>query len=335
MHKISVLLPIHNAAHTLRTCLDSILRQSLREFELIMVDDGSDDGSTLILQEYARQDHRLKLYTPGRIGLVQALNLGLNAAHSDFIARMDADDIMHPDRLLLQHDYLLNHPTVSLVGTQVEAFPKTGVRQGYQEYIDWQNRCVTPEEIERDIYLESPLAHPSVMYRKSSILAVGGYLHGDFPEDYELWLRLHHRGYRMAKIPRTLMYWRDSEYRTSRTDSRYSTNSFDRLRAHYLAKDPLLQNGHPFVIWGAGRKSRKRAQFLIEHGHAPLAWIDIDPRKIGNVYMSAPVHSPDWLNRKDKPLVLSYVNNHGARLQIDTLLKQFNYKHGKDFIFVG
>jgi len=332
---VSILLPFYNAARTLAECLSTIARQTLREYELIAVDDGSEDSSTEIVHRAAAADERIRLLQPGRRGLVGALNTGLAAARAPLIARMDADDRMHPDRLRLQHAFMLRHPAIALVGTCVRLFPEDRIRAGYREYIRWQNRCLEPQQIRNAIYVESPFAHPSVMYRRELVVGLGGYRQGDFPEDYELWLRLHHHGHAMAKLPDTLLDWRDGDDRLSRTHPAYARKAFDRLRADYLRRDPRIPHDRELAYWGAGRRTRKRAEHLIRLGFFPSAWIDIDPRKIGNRIDGARVHPVQWLDRQPRPFVLSYVTNHGARKWIHARLHELGYLEGTDFLFVG
>lgn len=332
---VSILLPVRDAAATLPACLASIRRQTVASYELIVVDDGSGDGSTEILRAYAAADPRVRLVEPGRVGLVAALNLGVSLARAPLIARMDADDLMHPDRLRLQRDYLAEQPALALVGSRVALFPRRLVRAGYSEYLRWQNGCLTPAQIAANIYVESPFAHPSVMLRRAALDTAGGYREGPFPEDYELWLRMYQAGMLMAKLPQVLLAWREGASRASRIDPRYSREAFDELRAHYLAEEPLLRQGRSLVYWGAGRNTRLRARRLITRGFPPAAWIDIDPRKIGHVVWGAPVQPPDWLNQRPRPFVLVYVTNHGARAVIEPWLSGFEYQEGDDYLWVG
>jgi glycosyltransferase involved in cell wall biosynthesis len=330
---VSVVIPFRNAAGTLAECLDSLGQQTLQDFEALLLDDGSEDGSAEIVR--ARNDPRLRLLTPGRIGLVPALNLGISRSRSELIARMDADDIMHPDRLRRQSDFLFTHPTMALVACQVELFPEEAVRDGYREYIRWQNACLSPDDIASNMYVESPLAHPSVMMRRSAVGSVGGYADGDFPEDYDLWFRLHEAGFGMAKLPGILLRWRDGEGRASRVDARYGRKAFDRLRARYLARDRRLQTGRELVVWGGGRTTRMRVRHLLDQGVRVLAWVDVAPGRIGNSIWGLPVHPHEWLNRDPRPFVLVYVNNHGAREEIDQVLRQWGYIRGEDYLAVG
>lgn len=335
MPAVSILLPFRNAAPTIGACLASIRHQRFADYELIAVDDGSADESGAIVAAAAAADPRVRLLSPGRLGLVGALNYGLAAARAPLVARMDADDLMHPDRLGLQRAALDEQPELALIACRVALFPRRAVRAGYREYLRWQNSCLSPADVATNIYVESPFAHPSVMFRRDLVMGLGGYADGPFPEDYELWLRMHHAGLAMAKLPRVLLAWREGEGRASRNDPRYSREAFDVLRARYLAADPRLAQGRPLVYWGAGRRTRLRARHLIERGFAPSAWIDIDPKKIGHVVGGAPVHAPEWLADAPRPFVLVYVTNHGAYDFIAPILRGYGYRPGEDFLFVG
>ena len=327
-------MPFRNASATLSEALASIYRQSLKEFELIAVNDGSEDNGAAIIETAG--DNRLRLlHNPGS-GLVNALNFGISQSKANWIVRMDADDIMRPNRLKALESFVENKPDLDLVASRVEIFPREHIQEGYREYQRWQNLVLTPDQIANNIYIESPFAHPSVMIKKSAFERIGGYQEGDFPEDYELWLRMFHRGMKMEKIPEVLLDWRDTPGRLSRTDPAYRREAFDRIRARYLARDSRLDRARPLVIWGAGRKTRKRANHLLLTGFTPTAWIDIDPRKIGNIIADARVHDPGWLaDRSPRPFVLSYVTNHGAREDISNSLKSLGYQESRDYLHVG
>jgi glycosyltransferase involved in cell wall biosynthesis len=335
MPAVSVVMPFRNAGDTLPECLESLAAQTLEDFEAVLVDDGSEDGSARLVRERMRGDERIRLLSPGRVGLVKALNLGAAHTRSNLIARMDADDIMHPERLRLQRDFLLSRPDVSVLGSRVELFPKSAVRNGYREYARWLNECLDPGEIASNLYVESPLAHPSVMMRRAAFEAAGGYREGPFPEDYELWLRMHEAGLRMAKAPEVLLSWRERVDRTSRTDERYSRESFDRLRARFLARDPRLGIGRDLIVWGAGRTTRGRVRRLLDRGVRIHGWVDIRPGRIGKKIWGLPVHSHAWLDRDPKPFVLVYVTNHGARGEIAAALRGWGYVPGRDCLAVG
>ncbi len=331
-------MPVFNAESTLNECIKSILGQTLQSIELVVVDDFSTDQSISVLRSY--NDPRIKIFENREKGIVPALNRGIEKCRSEFIARMDADDVMYPERLQKQYELMRHDSALTLCATQARKFPEAIIRAGYIEYMRWQNACLSQQDIVNQIYIESPFAHPSVMFRKSRVQALGSYRDGEFPEDYELWLRLMQAGERMVKLEQVLIDWRESEHRLSRTSSRYSELAFDKLRAEYLAKETRLEN-RQIVFWGAGRKTRQRAQCLIDNGINPLAWIDIDRRKIGQCYHGAETHSPDWLYQHankpqhEKPFVLNYVRNHGVRDKCRKFLDEAGYILGTDYLDVA
>ena len=333
---VSVLLPFHNAAETISECIDSILKQSLAEFEVLAIDDHSTDDSVHLLERYG--DERIRIINNPQRGLVSALNSGLACCTAPIVARMDADDIMYSQRLQKQYEYLRSHPDVVLVAARARKFPEASILNGYREYMRWQNSVLNNADISNQIYIESPFAHPSVMFRRDSIIAAGAYRQGKFPEDYELWLRLMHQGYRMEKLSEVLIDWRESENRLSRVSDNYSREAFDTIRADYLSRDERIQNKH-IAFWGAGRKTRQRASYLINKGYRPHVWIDVDPKKIGNRIQGVEVVAPDWLEQvaqtDSKPFVLSYLTSHGARDAARDFLQQHGYTMGEDFLEVG
>lgn len=335
MAAISIVLPFRNSAETLEECLESIRNQTFQDHELIAIDDGSSDKSVEIVKRFSESDLRIRLLQPGAIGLVAALNLGVSESRSEYIARMDADDLMCKTRLEEQELFLRLNSDVALVSCRVQIFPEEQVRSGYQEYQRWQNSCVTPEDIADNRYVESPHAHPSVMLRHAVLEQMNGYRQGDFPEDYDLWLRIAEAGLKMAKIPRVLLLWRDRPNRFSRVDPRYARGAFDWLRAFYLSRDARIRSAKEIALWGAGRDTRKRARILLDQGIIHSGWIDIDPRKIGKIIGGRRVYDASWLKREPRPFVLIYVTNHGARDEIEQYLNSIGYLRGHNYLSVG
>lgn len=333
--QVSVILPVYNAAATLKETLESIFKQTLSDFELIVVDDGSTDDSAEIISAFQRNDSRIHLIQQENMGVSAASNRALTQARAECVARMDADDIMMPRRLELQYAYLRDHPEVDLVGCQVELFPAEKVQGGFKEYMRWQNSCLSVEDMQDERYVELTIANPTLFFRRSVVQDLGGYREGDFPEDYDLLLRLLQAGHQLAKVDEMLLRWRESDIRLTRTHERYSREAFDRLRVDHLSKDERLHAGREIYVWGAGRKTRQRANLLLQKGIAFSAWIDIDPRKIGNRVAGIPVNSPDCLKTDKKPFVLVYVTNHGAKELIGADLARFGYERGADYLMVG
>lgn len=330
-------MPVRNAAATLPAALDSVLRQTEQAWELLAIDDGSTDDSTAILTAYARRDPRIRVLPAPRRGLVPALNAGLHAAAGHFAARLDADDVCLDNRLAQQRRHLESHPDVGLVASRV-SFGGDPVRAaGYARYVAWTNQLLTHEAISLARFVESPLAHPSVMFRRQLVDDGRGYAEGDFPEDYDLWLRWLEAGVRMEKLATTLLIWNDCPTRVSRRDPRYTKDAFYRLKARYLARWLARHNPrHPDItLWGAGRVTRKRARHLLDHGIAVTAFVDIDPNKIGRMIGSRPVIHPTALPTPGTSFVVSYVSSTDARGDIEATLQTRGYRPGLDYVLAA
>jgi len=338
MYQVSVLLPCYNAADTLDEALTSLTYQVFPDFEIVAVDDGSTDNTPAILQAWERIEPRLRVLHQAHGGIIPALNAGLGTCQAPLIARMDADDRCHPDRLAQQVDYLLAHPLIAVVGCLVTGFPIEQVRQGFRLYMDWQNSLILDEDIRREIFIESPLAHPSVLFRREWVQQVGGYQEHGWPEDYDLWLRLYLAGAQFGKVPSVLLEWREHSERLTRTDSRYSLENFLRLKAHYLKRGPLDDRKTVF-IWGAGMMGRRLGKQL-ERLQVPLAaYIDIDPEKIGHTRRGLPILAPEelpaWWQRSQRPILLAAVGARGARPLIRERLRGFSLREGSDWLFAA
>jgi glycosyltransferase involved in cell wall biosynthesis len=331
--RVSVLLPCHNIAEFLPDCIASLSAQTFADFEVIAVDDGSTDHTRRLLDDWGRRDARVSVIAPGRVGLVRALQLAGAAAEGDILARMDADDIARPARFQRQLDLLDRDPAVAACGTQIRYFPLDQVRDGALAYQVWINGLSSPAELARDVFVECPIAHPSLMIRRSVFDQIGGYHDRDWPEDYDLVLRLWSAGHALANVEDVLLDWRERPDRLSRSNNRYSLDAFRKCKAHYLAR--TLLRSHPAVIWGAGPVGKAMARQLIDHGVIVRAFIDIDPNKIGQRPIDIPVHSPDLVVHRDNAVILAAVGSADARQRIRTYLNDVGLVELQDFCAVA
>jgi glycosyltransferase involved in cell wall biosynthesis len=328
---ISVLLPVHDGAAYITAALDSIVRQTLNQWELVVVDDHSNDSTPLILAEYARRDPRIRVISPAGKGLVAALNTGLSACRAPLVARMDADDISHPRRLERQAEFLERTPDVGLVACGFRHFPRKHLRVGMLAYETWQNGLVTHDLILRDLFVESPFVHPSVMFRKNLVEQVDGYRECGWTEDYDLWLRLAAAGVRFARLPEPLFFWRDRPDRLTRTALAYTATAFRDCKAHYL-KLGFLSGLEEVTLVGAGLEGRAWMRTLATAGIRVTRWIDADPRKQARPLHGAPVLPPDTDELSGKFLVT--IGTRGARKEIRTWLAEQGLAEGVDVLFV-
>lgn len=197
---ISVLMCIYNGKKYLTSAIGSIVTQTYRHIEYIIIDDGSADNSSAIIKKIA--DPRIKLYRITHKGVARALNVGLTFAKGKYIARMDADDIALSSRLEKQVQFLEHHDDVGVVGTAVTLIDAFGNQMGVKQFPQ------TPKKLQSALLWTNPLIHPTVMFRKALIDRYGGYDKAlDGAEDYDLWLRFAKHTY-LANLPDTLLQYR-------------------------------------------------------------------------------------------------------------------------------
>ena len=306
---------MRDAARTLVECLDSLRGQTLDDIEIVAADDGSADGSRAILDAAARSDPRVRVIDAAGRGLVAALNVAAATARSPLLARMDADDVAHPERLALQAGALDSDPLLGILGSRVELVDAGVARNdGMRAYVEWSNSLLTHEQIVGDMLVESPLAHPSVCLRAEVLRALGGYRDFDGPEDYDLWLRARRAGVRFAKRPEALLRWRDAPTRLSRVHARYGAGRFFALKLETL--DAETPAGDAFVVWGAGPIGKGWARALFARGRTVRAFVEVDPRKLGRVIHGAPVLRVEEAAAHRGDVHLAAVGNASSRAEI-------------------
>ena len=326
-------MPCYNAGTTVTRAVKSIQAQTLRDWELIVVDDGSTDDSADLVQTLADDDPRIQIVRRKHMGVASAANHGMSLATAPLIARMDADDVSLPDRLEKQAAMLDARPYLGGVSCLAEFSGDPSTAGGYAHHVAWANACVTPEEIALNRFVDLPVPNPTLMYRSELIKNYGGFRDGDFPEDYELFLRWLDRGINIGKVNDILYQWHDPPTRLTRNDVRYDADAFHRCKAPYLAKAIAATHcaERELWIWGAGRPARKCARPLESAWKAASGYIDIDPRKIGRVLQGRPVVSSEDLPAIGKAVIVSYVGTRGARESIRRELLAKGRVEGVDF----
>jgi cellulose synthase/poly-beta-1,6-N-acetylglucosamine synthase-like glycosyltransferase len=332
--RVSVLLPFRDEEDYLEAALSSLSAQDMPDFEVVMVDDGSADGSPGIAGEWEERDRRFRLLRCGRRGLVEALNAGLARCRGEWVARMDADDVSHPRRLGLQLEAALDSGPRTVVSCLAELFPGERVSTGMRMYMQWLNGLTSPAEIRAAIFVESPLPHPSVLFHRETVLGAGGYRDLGVPEDYELWLRLWKLGSGFRKVKRTLLRWRERPDRLSRSSSTYARQRFYRLKAMYLPLAPALAGGRA-VLWGSGQSGRRLSRWLLREGLEIEAFVDVAPSRTGHRLRGRPIVPPDRLRSLEGLPVLVCTRSLRARREIETWLQRSGRREWEDYICCG
>lgn len=241
MPKVSVIMPAYNAEKYIKEAMESILNQSFRDFEFIVLNDCSRDHTEAIIQSFP--DSRI-VYVKNdqNLGVAGTLNRGLALAKGEYIARMDADDISLPDRLEKQVQYLNAHPKVAVLGTNVELFDENGVIS-----TGWSS--TDPAQMKVDLLFSCGLAHPSVMMRRNVIQELGGYdLAFEGLEDYQLWCRVA-KHYDVTTLPDLLFRYRIHSAQVTKNPSEKYLNRLRALKKWQLEQLGIYPDGEKHGSW--------------------------------------------------------------------------------------
>jgi len=257
---ISVLMPAYNAERYLAQSVESVLAQTLRDFEFVIVDDGSTDRTPQMLAEYAARDKRVRILTIANSGISKACNAGLADCRGEFIARIDADDVAKPNRLDAQLNYMREHGLVAC--------------GSWHDLIDERGRFLKVLKVpvdEADVQREALKGHgsicnPTSMTRHRALLDIGGYLE-ELPvaEDLDCWLRLGELG-KLGNIPESLTQYRlhshsisEQKCQLERDCAKIACENAWRRRGI----EGTFEAGH---MWRPGKDRHSRHQFALEYG---------------------------------------------------------------------
>ncbi len=332
---VSVLMPVRDAARTLGVALRSVLRSRGVAFEVVCVDHRSHDDTPSILRRFAP---RVRVVDGGSADTVaQAHELGRAACRAPFIARMDADDVMHPDRLRADVDALRAKPSLAAVACRGRVIPKGKARPGLRAYVAWQNACLTPDDHAREIWIEQPLLQPATTFRASTLHDLGGWhdVDGGGPEDYDLFLRMAIARVDVEKRADVHHSWRQHDA----TSTRWDRDVLAHMKARALVARFELRE-RDVVIAGAGKEGARIARALAVHALHASAFLDVSPKRIGRLRHGVPVldarELPSLRARVDvRTFVVAAIGTSGARGVVRAQLASAGYVELVDCVVVA
>ena len=328
---VSILTPFKNTESFLTECISSIIRQSYTNWELLIVDDFSTDNSYQLVESFAKQDNRIKLFKNTEAGIIGALQLAFKQSNGDFITRMDSDDIMHHRKIETLVNNLMSHEKHHVAIGLVKYFSEEGLGDGYQNYETWINALTKTGNNFSEIYKECVIPSPCWMMHRDDLIACGAFNSTRLPEDYDLTFRLYEQRYQCLPCHEVLHYWRDYSTRSSRTQEHYAQIHFLDLKLHYFLKLDY-DISRPLAVWGAGTKGKKAAKILIEHG-VNFYWICNNPKKIGRDIYGQHLYPFNHLKTLKNPQSIITVANKEAQDYVRNYMKDLNMKPMTDYFF--
>jgi glycosyltransferase involved in cell wall biosynthesis len=273
--KISIIMPVKNAALYLGQCLDSIVEQSFDSWELIAVDDGSTDQSMKVLEEFEKKDSRIKVRECFVGGIIPALQEAFDHSVGRYITRMDADDIMPVNKLELFYRAIKGKRKVVVTG-KVNYFADKKVSEGYRRYESWLNYLVLENKFKLNLYRECVIASPNWIVDRECFEDDFKIEDLEYPEDYDMVFKWFEHDYSIEGIKSVTHLWREHPDRTSRTSQNYQQKAFFELKTkrfieHFHDKIDGVQ------LIGTGEKGRLVAKIL-DQNSINYEWFDLNPR---------------------------------------------------------
>lgn len=312
-------MPVRNAEPFLSECVDSILNQKHKSWELIAVEDHSVDNSYSVLKDYEAKDNRIRVIKNSGKGIIAALRTAFKISTGSFITRMDADDIMAENKLSHMSAQLNGAGPGHIALGLVAYFSETSLGEGYKRYANWLNQLTVRGDNFSEVYKECVIPSPCWMLYKEDLSSCGAFNSERYPEDYELCFRMYGSGLKCLPSNKVLHNWRDHPSRTSRTDEHYSDNRFLDLKFHYF--DRLeYDDRREYVIWGSGNKGKVAARHFIENQHN-FHWVTDNQKKIGHRIYDVLIESPGLIKDLSSPKVLLFVAN---PIQQDKIIQKLN-----------
>ena len=325
---ISVIMPFKNPGKYIIPCIESILNQTYKNWELIAVNDQSDDGSYQQALSYADCHGNISVINSNGKGIIDALKCGYNFCGGDYIHRMDSDDIMPSDKLEKMLEAM--SPNCLVTGLVDYFSDDFDLGDGYKKYTTWINQSMKSGDLWKDIYKECPVPSSAWLLHRNDFEFVGAFNSSLMPEDYDFSFRLYQSGIKTKIIPEVIHSWRDSTNRTSRMESQYFPENYVDLKVGYFLKIDRNKT-IPLVLWGAGKKGKKIARVLLEIGEN-FTWVTDNPLKFGiNIYNQI-VQSRTKINLKNYQQIIA-ISSPSEQIEVQSILDSLELKNRKNYFW--
>ncbi|MFY0607153.1 MAG: glycosyltransferase family 2 protein [Cyclobacteriaceae bacterium] len=307
-------MPVKNGGKYLTSCVESILSQSFNDWELIVVNDHSEDDTAEILAKYSVNDSRIAAFNNPRKGIVNALEFGLLHCCGDFVSRMDSDDIMPEHRLATMIQALEKSSNGTIVTGLVEYIGAAPISEGYQIYEQWLNHVNLSGSQWDNIYRECTIASPNWIIRREDLIKSGGFADLEYPEDYDLVFRWYQSGFKVKCLPQITLFWREHSERTSRNSENYTQQAFFELKIKRFIE--LELNYSTLVLWGKNAKT-KLVRGILERSNIPFHLYDLRDYKHIEQYPTSKLLVGVYPSESERQKLESYLDSIGRSVGKD------------------
>lgn len=328
---ISILMPVYNAMPYLIECIESILKQSESNWELIAVNDFSTDNSGETLQRYAEQNPKIKVFQNSYKGIIPALHLAFQQSKGELVTRMDADDIMSLDKLEILNKLLQKNGKGCIATARVKYFSEGILGQGYQRYEEWLNQLCEKNNHFEEIYKECVIPSPCWMIWRRDLIKCKAFTGQIYPEDYDLCFRFYQQKLKTVSSKKMLHYWRDYPSRSSRTKKEYAKQHYFDLKLPYFLQLDYQPN-RPLILWGAGRKGKYLAQKLKEQSIS-FRWVCNTASKWGARIHNTIMEKFEIIAELEDPQIIISVAAPDGQIEIKNYLSSICLLPGKNYFF--
>ena len=330
---VSIIMAAKDTEPYIRECLDSICHQTYANWELICVNDHSQDQTLQIMREYAAQDVRIKVIDATNHKLIPCLKEGYKEATGDLINRMDSDDRMPLEKLSLLVDKWLQYGKGYIIAGGTQHFVDEGeVGGGFRRYEEWLNEVARTSTHWQQIYRECVIPSHCWMLHRDDFEKAGGFEPEVYPEDYDLCFRFYREGLTVIGIDKILHFWRDRSNRISRTWAEYKDNRYFEMKLRYFyALDRNVKK--PLVVWGAGRNGKDLVKLILEK-ESTIHWVCDNPQKIGKDIYGIRMESFEHITTLTNPQILVVVSMPDESRKIREQLKAWEKAIAEDYWFM-
>ena len=305
---VSIIVPYKNPLPYFEDCLKSILNQSYKKLQIILVNDHSTDNSEKLALKFSKEDSRLELVNNIGKGIIDALNTGNEIARGKYITRMDADDIMTENKIEILRSLLEKKKTNYIAVGGVKYFAsKKSMGNGYLKYANWLNELTSEERNFKEIYKECTIPSCCWMMNRSDFENIEGFKKLNYPEDYDFLFRVYYNQIKLTTTKEIIHLWRDHPMRTSRHSKNYEFKNFIPLKVKYLVENEL-KTKEELVLWGCGKKGKLLAKKLIEN-NSSFTWISNNQKKIGLEIYQKKIQSIKQLKLEKKKLIICSISS--------------------------